>query len=657
MKKIVQFLDISEIDRISFRKDINGLRAISVLAVVFYHIGIGPFDGGWLGVDIFFVISGYLISNIIISELNNGNFSFTSFYLRRVRRILPALISILIFTIPFAYWLLTPKALIEYSKSAFASIFFYANYYFQNLDFYNAEPTKVMPLLHTWSLAIEEQFYLIFPLLCFILYKFNKKIFSLFLGLIFLYSIFLNSTTNELVKFYQIQYRAWELILGSIVMIFQKKINIKHIEKVGFTIIIFSIFYFDDSMLTLNSLEPRLLSNLGVSMVLLSSKNGFIDNLLSHKYISLIGLSSYSIYLFHQPIFAFLRLFQSKYLVNDSIYLLLSTMLALFIISYLNWKFVEKKFQSLSLKNLTIAILLGVGTVVLFTLISEEKEGFVSRYDYVPEEVLFYSLNPNIYPATYQQDNYKFFNSNCNNKLANSNYCIWFNDIKEQNIFLIGDSQTNALSVSFLTEMTSLNSKYNLIFLRGKLGRCLLSQQSDTVGTVDECSEETFNEFLSMLNVEKDIIVSFGRFDTWLTKKGENEIKCNDCDFEKVFKSRLEKISNNSLKHYIIEPIPTYDFGVADSYLYKRHPWGEPISLNLESWLAKAYDSDKFLKNLSGNNIELVSTVNLFCRDNKCFASSKDKLFYSDSNHLTLDGANILTKFLIKEIDLDNGKK
>ena len=88
MKKIVQFLDISEIDRISFRKDINGLRGISVLAVVFYHIGIGQFDGGWLGVDIFFVISGYLISNIIISELNNGNFSFISFYLRRVRRIL-----------------------------------------------------------------------------------------------------------------------------------------------------------------------------------------------------------------------------------------------------------------------------------------------------------------------------------------------------------------------------------------------------------------------------------------------------------------------------------------------------------------------------------------------------------------------------------------
>jgi len=172
MKKIVQFLDISEIDRISFRKDINGLRAISVLAVVFYHIGIGPFDGGWLGVDIFFVISGYLISNIIISELNAGTFSFKMFYLRRARRILPALFSTLLLTLPLAYFFLTPKAIESYINSLIASVFFYANYHFMNLDFYVAESTKLMPLLHTWSLAIEEQFYLIFPLFVYFIYKF-----------------------------------------------------------------------------------------------------------------------------------------------------------------------------------------------------------------------------------------------------------------------------------------------------------------------------------------------------------------------------------------------------------------------------------------------------------------------------------------------------
>ena len=139
MKLIFKLIDIADIKRISFRQDITGLRAIAVLAVVFYHAEIELFKGGWLGVDIFFVISGYLISNIIISELNEGTFTFKNFYLRRVRRILPALFSMLLLTIPFGYFLLTPKAIEEYVNSMIASVFFYANYYFQNLDFYVAE--------------------------------------------------------------------------------------------------------------------------------------------------------------------------------------------------------------------------------------------------------------------------------------------------------------------------------------------------------------------------------------------------------------------------------------------------------------------------------------------------------------------------------------
>ena len=136
---LLNFSDISNIKRVSFRQDINGLRAVSVLAVVFYHAEIRFFEGGWLGVDIFFVISGYLISNIIISELNEGNFSFKNFYIRRVKRILPALFSTLFLTIPFAYFLLPPKAMEEFIDSMFSSIFFIANYHFMNLDFYVAE--------------------------------------------------------------------------------------------------------------------------------------------------------------------------------------------------------------------------------------------------------------------------------------------------------------------------------------------------------------------------------------------------------------------------------------------------------------------------------------------------------------------------------------
>ena len=129
MIKFFKQINTLNIKRISFRDDITGLRAIAVLSVVFYHADISIFKGGWLGVDIFFVISGYLITNIILSELNEGNFSFKRFYIRRIRRIIPALISTILLTIPFAYWLLTPKAILEYVGSMYASMFFYANLY------------------------------------------------------------------------------------------------------------------------------------------------------------------------------------------------------------------------------------------------------------------------------------------------------------------------------------------------------------------------------------------------------------------------------------------------------------------------------------------------------------------------------------------------
>ena len=147
----------------------------------------------------FFVISGYLISNIIISELNNGYFSFKNFYFRRIKRILPALFLSILLTLPFSYLLLTPKAMDEYLKSVIASLFFYANYFFQNLDFYFFESTKIMPLLHTWSLAIEEQYYLIFPILSY-LYINTLKIFFLFYRIIYCFFDFYKYTGTRYFK-------------------------------------------------------------------------------------------------------------------------------------------------------------------------------------------------------------------------------------------------------------------------------------------------------------------------------------------------------------------------------------------------------------------------------------------------------------------------
>jgi peptidoglycan/LPS O-acetylase OafA/YrhL len=167
---------------INYRPEIDGLRTIAVLSVIIYHaeftlLGTKLLPGGFLGVDIFFVISGFLISSIIIRELQStGRFSFADFYERRARRILPALFVVIFFSIPFAWWLLLPEQIIDFAKSILSSISFISNiYWLSSLQEYGAESASLKPLLHTWSLAVEEQFYILFPFVLLFLFKRNHN--------------------------------------------------------------------------------------------------------------------------------------------------------------------------------------------------------------------------------------------------------------------------------------------------------------------------------------------------------------------------------------------------------------------------------------------------------------------------------------------------
>jgi len=645
----LNILNISNIKRIPYRQDINILRAVAVLSVLFYHAEINLFKGGWLGVDIFFVISGYLISNIIISDLNNSTFSFKNFYERRVRRIIPALFSVILICLPFSYWLLTPRAILEFSKSMISSIFFYSNYFFQNLDFYNAEPTKVMPLLHTWSLAVEEQFYIIFPLICFVIYKYFRKYFVFFIVTIIFISIYLNSTTAELVKFYQIQYRGWELVAGALIMVINSKIKIKKINILGYLIIFLCVYYFNDSMLNLNSIEPRLFAVAGTGLVLISKSNNF-HNI---KPILIIGSSSYSIYLFHQPIFAFYRLFNERYFLSESWFGVFLVILLVLIISYYHWKNIELFFQKTTTSHFLKSLLVILIIFVVFLFLLNTSNGFENRYEYVSEEVLYYSNFTNIYPSTYDNSEYLYKKCSSDVELGSSSLCYWYNNKNKKTIYLIGDSLTNSLSVSFLEKFNLAIDKYNFVFIRTTGGRCILSQQSDTVGFVEQCEDEYFTEFLEILDKEDDIVVAFGSFHVWLSTVGEESVKCNNCDYVNVLKDRLLKISNNSSRFIIIQPNPTYDFPIADAYLYKKFEWGESITLNLADWDKQIDNFNTFIENPDFNNIEILNTTQIFCDEDIlkiCYASKGKNLYYSDRNHLTLEGANLITLELEKLI-------
>ena len=157
----------------------------------------------------------------------------------------------------------------EYLSSMFSDIFFYANYYFQNLDFYISESTKVMPFLHTWTLAIEEQYYILFPIITFLIFKYKKNYLVSFFIFVSFFSIFLNSQTQELTKFYQIQFRVWELLAGVIIMILSTNFKIKNLEKIGIAFIMFSVYYFDDSYI--NSIEPKLFATFGTILIIISN--------------------------------------------------------------------------------------------------------------------------------------------------------------------------------------------------------------------------------------------------------------------------------------------------------------------------------------------------------------------------------------------------
>lgn len=204
---------------LAYRPDIDGLRAIAVLLVVFFHAGWPGASGGFIGVDIFFVISGFLITGILYRERNVGNFSFADFYARRIRRICPALFVLLALCAVVGLFLLVPGDLKALGRSIAASVFFYANWHFYTQVGYFDGPVIEKPLLHTWSLAVEEQFYVVWPALFIVLYRLAGKkwlpALILAMALVSLAASQMLLGANPAKVFYLLPYRAWELLLGA----------------------------------------------------------------------------------------------------------------------------------------------------------------------------------------------------------------------------------------------------------------------------------------------------------------------------------------------------------------------------------------------------------------------------------------------------------
>lgn len=433
-----------------YRKEIDGLRAIAVLAVIFFHFDFSIFQGGYLGVDIFFVISGYLITSIIIQQTDSNNFKLIKFYERRARRIIPILFVVILvsYLLHFSYML--PGKLVEFTNSILATLFFLSNFYFWSVIDYFNQTASNSPLLHTWSLAVEEQFYLFFPIFIILITHFKKK-YILYLIIIlcvlsFLLSLFLFEHYPR-ANFYFTFTRAWEIFVGCICayLHIKNKTNFNIFFCYAGAILIFTSLIF---LKEKTAFPPylNLLPVIGTCFIILFSyqENLFIKVLSSRIFVK-IGLISYSLYLWHQVFFSFLFLYFKKenYFYGSFLCLFLT-----FMLSFYSWKYIEKPFRSdniIKLKTFLNFILSMFFIIISICILTLYYNGFPERYNAENQNLVNQSLSAN---AKYTESSFK--------KYLNQP----FMDNTKKNILIIGDSFGQDLSN--ILDTTPITNKFEI---------------------------------------------------------------------------------------------------------------------------------------------------------------------------------------------------
>ncbi|HGJ5856278.1 acyltransferase family protein [Arsenophonus nasoniae] len=608
----------------NFRKDINGLRAISVLSVILFHFNNSWIQGGFAGVDVFFVISGFLMTSIIFKGIENNNFSIIQFIKDRINRIVPTLLTVISILIILGFFYFEPLTYQLLGKHAVSSLLFISNYIFSGESGYFDVAANEKILLHTWSLSVEWQFYILYPIVVYLLSKrlsissLKKVIITCFL-LSFFFSVFFTKY-NPTFSYFMLYSRAWEIMIGGLAFLYPLTKFENHRNKLelsGLILIISSFFVISNK--TLWPGYMAIFPVIGAYICIIANNK---KSLLSNIFFQKIGMLSYSMYLIHWPILVFLNKINVK--IRFEWYFLL-----IILSSFIIYKFVEKK------RNYKI----GLAFSFLFTL-------FLSLY--ISHDGIAYRVD-NKYQLTVDQFRKKYYGGV---------YPVKNKEKKKVDFILGGDSY----ALMYIKKFNDENQNY--YSFASNVCMFLPDYSTNYDKKVTEGCNNTVDEFFKELKKDRTTPVIISQnwnayYSERILERGTN-IAVTSSEYEKVILKQIEKIlsiGGSDRNYFIIGTYTHPDYDVysclakpyirqfIENFIFTKNACKEKIN-KTESTI------DTIFLNLQKkhSNLFFIDPKEAQCdKDNKCYAIIKDNIFFYDGDHLSIFGANLIGDLILNK--------
>lgn len=650
-----------------YRPEVDGLRCIAVMSVILYHAGLPWLRGGFIGVDIFFVISGYLITKIVYTELLSGQFSFTKFYERRVRRIFPALALTLVATTAAGWLILTPAQYKEFGQSLAACMLFLSNLYFYLRTGYFAQQSEELPLLHTWSLSVEEQFYVVFPILLLVLLKWAPRWTRSVIAIVLLGSLSLcvyrQFHLQQDLNFFDTSSRAWELLVGAWLGLSEvdRRTKIQQwpptirqaMAVLGLILVLGPVMVFDPA-----GNHPgwqMLLPVTGTAMILgFATQGTWVARGLSWRPVVGIGLISYSAYLWHQPILALalhaVERQMAPYLTAGLIVLTLA-------VAYLSWRFVETPFRTRSVvSRRAVWWFMGSGTALLVACggALHLSAGVPSRFGERPA-LLASSAQPSPMRKQCHTDGLNYLKPAQACRYLVSQPVRWAT---------LGDSHTVELAYALAEELKA-TGKGGVLHLSNSGCQPALDFESAVPG----CSA-WLKEALATLEADTQIdqVVLLWRHSFYLFGDQRQRYPAIPDEHPNFLPSLPAEAARTqyllSLQHivarllaagktvWLLDPVPELQRSVEyNIYAPKlqREPDLQALGLPMAYYRQRnAYILDGLTNFPAHPRLHRLETASLYCPTSTCLAMKGDQALYFDDNHLSVIGAKPLADYLLK---------